>query len=108
MADEEGGEGGGAEGVRRKEAELVGFVDGGVGEGASKVGERGEMLVGRGGGGRPEVDEAAEGEVGDEVGGVEGLHGCGASGVAGVEPTLDGGAVVGDAGAEAHRRPHHF
>ncbi|KAL0928808.1 hypothetical protein M5K25_000731 [Dendrobium thyrsiflorum] len=57
-----------------------------------------------GAGGGPEVDEAAEGEVGDEVGGGKRLHGDGASCVAGVEPALDGGAVVGDAGTEAHRR----
>ena len=34
-------------------------------------------------------DEAAEGEVGDEVGGGEREHGGGAGGVAGVVPALD-------------------
>jgi len=34
---------------------------------------------------------------------LEKLHGCGAGVVAGVEPALDAGAVVGDPGAEADR-----
>ena len=51
-------------------------------------------------------DEAAEGEVGDEVGGAEREHGGRARGAAGVEPPLDGGPVVGDAGAEADGRAH--
>ena len=46
----------------------------------------------------PRVDEAAEGEVGGEVGEGEGVAGDGAGGVAGGEPAVDGAAVVGDAG----------
>jgi len=39
---------------------------------------------------------------------LEELHGCGAGVVAGVEPALDAGAVVGDSGAEAHRGFHNI
>lgn len=37
---------------------------------------------------------------------MEKLHGCGAGVVAGVEPALDAGAVVGNAGGEADRGFH--
>lgn len=55
----------------------------------------------------PEVDQTAESEVGDEVLGLEDLHGGGTGVVAGFEPVLDAGALVCDAGAEAYGRPHH-
>ena len=54
----------------------------------------------------PDLDEALESTVGDEVFGMEELHGGGAGVVAGVEPALDAGAVVGDSGAEADRGFH--
>lgn len=56
----------------------------------------------------PEVDEALKGEVGDKVLGGEDLHGGGTSVVAGLEPVLDAGAVVGDPRAQAHRGFHHL
>lgn len=61
--------------------------------------------VGRGHDG-PLLYEGVEGEVGDEVGGGEDLHGGGTSVVAGVEPRLDAGPIIGDAGAERDGRFH--
>ena len=55
----------------------------------------------------PDLDEAVQGAVRNEVLSLEELHGGGAGVVAGVEPALDAGAVVGDSGAEAHRGFHH-
>ncbi|ONK71343.1 uncharacterized protein A4U43_C04F7500 [Asparagus officinalis] len=63
---------------------------------------RGKIVLSPG----PDVDEAAEGEVGDEVGGGEGDHGGRARGVPGVESVLDRPAIVGDAGAEADGGAH--
>lgn len=56
----------------------------------------------------PDLDEAVQGAIGDKVFGVEDLHGGGTRVVAVVEPALDAGAIVGDAGAEAHRGFHDF
>lgn len=47
----------------------------------------------------PEVDEAAEGEIGDEISGRENLHGGRTSIVAVGKPRLNRTAVVRDAGA---------
>ncbi|KAK3009447.1 hypothetical protein RJ639_013206 [Escallonia herrerae] len=55
----------------------------------------------------PDLDEAVEGVVGDEVLGVEDLHGGGTRVVAAVEPALDAGPVVGHPRAQAHRGFHH-
>lgn len=68
-------------------------------------GRAGGGWVGRGRDG-PLLYEGVEGEVGDEVGGGEDLHGGGASVVAGVEPLLDARPIVGDAGAERDGRFH--
>lgn len=69
----------------------------------------GEGLGGRVGGAGvgPDVDEALEGVVGDELFGAQELHGGRAGVVAGVEPALDAAAVVGDAGAQTHGGFHH-
>lgn len=56
--------------------------------------------------GEPDGDEAVKGEIRDDVLGREKLVGGGTGIVAGFEPPLDTGTVVGDAGAETHRRPH--
>lgn len=54
----------------------------------------------------PNLNEALEIAIGNEVVGVKELHGGGTSVVAGVEPALDAGAVVGDAGGETDGRFH--
>ncbi|KAK2989252.1 hypothetical protein RJ640_002076 [Escallonia rubra] len=98
----------------RERSDVTDAFDG-VEELLLRDGRSGDPRRGGGGVGRraeeegvgPDADEAAEGEVGDDVGGLEDLHGGGARIVAGVEPRGDAGAVVGDAGAEAHRRLHH-
>lgn len=55
----------------------------------------------------PEIDQTTEGEIGNEVLGREGLHGGGTGVVTGVEPVLNTGTVVRDAGTEAYGRPHN-
>lgn len=70
---------------------------------AGKDGNRGGRGGGGGGGEGPEMDEALDGEVRDKVGGREGQHRCPTHGVSEFEPPLDGGAVVGYSGAQAHR-----
>lgn len=52
------------------------------------------------------MNEAFEIGIGEEVIGVKELHGGGTSVVAGVEPELDAGAVVGDVGGQNDRRIH--
>lgn len=48
------------------------------------------------------MDEALQGEIGDEVGGGEREH-CGRTrGVSGFKPPLDRGAVVSYSGAQAY------
>lgn len=51
----------------------------------------------------PEVNEAVESEVGDEVLGGKDLHGSGTRVMPGFEPVLDVGAVVGYARWQAYR-----
>jgi hypothetical protein len=60
-----------------------------------------------GGCGGPEVDEAVESEVRNKVLGGEDLHGGGTGVVTGVEPMLNTGAIVCDAGAETYGRLHY-
>lgn len=54
----------------------------------------------------PDLNEAVQGAVWDQIFVVENLHRGGAGVISGVEPPLDAGAVVGDARAEADRRFH--
>lgn len=48
----------------------------------------------------PDLDEALQGVVGHEILALQDLHGGRTSVVAVVEPPLDTGAIIGDAGAE--------
>lgn len=70
------------------------------------VGGGGGEGFGGGGGEEPEADEAVEREIGDEVFGGKNLQGGGTRVVAWVEPALNAGAIVCDAGAEAYGRAH--
>lgn len=54
----------------------------------------------------PNLNESLEIRIGNEVVVVEDLHGGGASIMAGVEPALDAGAVVGDTGGQTDGRLH--
>ncbi|KAL4310305.1 hypothetical protein GQ457_01G028840 [Hibiscus cannabinus] len=54
----------------------------------------------------PEIDQTVESKVRDEILGWKNLHGGGTRVVAGFEPLLDAGTVVGNAGTEANRRFH--
>lgn len=56
----------------------------------------------------PEVNEAVESEVGDEVLGGKDLHGSGTRVMPGFEPVLDVGAVVGYARGQAYRGFHNL
>lgn len=91
-----GGEGGeGGEGLREERGGFEREV------GGEAVEEVIGLVKGDVAGVGPDLDEALERVVGGEVCGGEELHGGGAGVVAGVEPALDAGAVVGDAGGEA-------
>lgn len=72
-------------------------------------GDGGELLLLLGWVGiiRQDLDEALEGVIWDNFFSFEDLYGGGTSVVAAVEPPLDAGVVVTDAGASAHRRFHY-
>jgi hypothetical protein len=56
---------------------------------------------------KPDLDEALEGPVGDELFALEDLHRGRARVVAVVEPPLDAGPIVGYSCAKAHWGLHH-